>query len=55
MAGMGFDLNAQRDSDKCTPLHLAMFYKKPSSIDALKALGVDSTLENSYGTPVARP
>jgi oligoribonuclease (3'-5' exoribonuclease) len=49
MAEMGFDLNVQRDSDKCTPLHLAIFYKKPASIDTLKELGVDSTLQNSYG------
>ena len=49
MAEMGFDLNVQRDSDKCTPLHLAIFFKKPAAIDALKELGVDSTLQNSYG------
>ena len=49
MAEMGFDLNVQRDSDKCTPLHLAIFFKKSAAIDALKELGVDSTLQNSYG------
>ena len=49
MVEMGFDLNVQRDSDKCTPLHLAIFFKKPASIDTLKELGVDSTLQNTYG------
>ena len=49
MAALGFDLNVQRDSDQCTPLHLAIFYKKPEAIAALKALGVDASLENSYG------
>jgi hypothetical protein len=32
MAEMGFDLNAQRDSDKCTPLHLAIFFKKLAAV-----------------------
>ena len=49
MAALGFDLNVQRDSDQCTPLHLAIFYKKPEAIATLKALGVDMSLENSYG------
>ena len=49
MAAFGFDLNVQRDSDQCTPLHLAIFYKKPEAIATLKALGVDASLENSYG------
>jgi oligoribonuclease len=49
MRDLGFNLNAQRDSDQCTPLHLAIFYKKHEAIDALKELGVDTTLENSYG------
>ena len=49
MAKMGFHLNVQRDSDKCTPLHLAIYYKKSASMDALKELGVDYTLQNSYG------
>lgn len=45
----GFDLNAQRDSDQCTALHLAIFYKKPRTASLLKKLGVDTTLQNSYG------
>jgi len=52
MFEIGFDLNdlnVQRDSDKCTPLHLTIFFKKPASIDTLKELGADSTLQNSYG------
>jgi hypothetical protein len=47
MAEMGFDLNVQRDSDKCTPLHLAIFFKRLASIDTLKELGVDSTLRRT--------
>ena len=46
---MGFDLNAQRDSDKCTPLHLAIWKNKPEVIKALSEIGVDWTLKNSYG------
>ena len=49
MAALGFDMNVQRDSDQCTPLHLAIFYKKPQAIAALKELGADASLKNSYG------
>jgi oligoribonuclease len=49
MSGAGFDLNVQRDSDQCTPLHLAIFYKRPHTATLLKKLGVDMTLQNSYG------
>ena len=49
MAEMGFDLNVQRDSDKCTPLHLAIWKNKPEAITALNEIGVDWTLKNSYG------
>ena len=45
----GFDLNVQRDSDQCTALHLAIYYKKPHTASLLKKLGVDTTLQNSYG------
>merc|ERR1712059_248349 len=45
----GFDVNVLRDSDQCTPMHLAMFYKKPAAIKALHRLGADLTLKNSYG------
>jgi len=49
MSSMGFDLNVQRESDKCTPLHLAIFFKKAPAAEALKAIGVNTFLENSYG------
>ena len=42
MRDLGLNLNAQRDSDQCTPLHLAIFYKKHEAIDALKELGSGS-------------
>eukprot|EP00747_Dinoflagellata_sp_TGD_P189231 gnl/TRDRNA2_/TRDRNA2_49274_c0_seq1.p1 gnl/TRDRNA2_/TRDRNA2_49274_c0~~gnl/TRDRNA2_/TRDRNA2_49274_c0_seq1.p1 ORF type:complete len:341 (-),score=60.90 gnl/TRDRNA2_/TRDRNA2_49274_c0_seq1:30-1052(-) len=45
----GFDINLPRDSDQCTPMHLAMFYKKPHVIRKLHYLGADLTLKNSYG------
>lgn len=45
----GFDVNPPRDSDQCTPMHLAMFYKKPGAIKALQRLGADLSLKNSYG------
>jgi len=46
---LGFDINAQRDSDSCTPLHVALFYKKPRAIKTLHKLGADFTIKNSYG------
>lgn len=49
MHAQGFDLNAQRDSDKCTPLHLAIFFKKASAAATLKSIGVDTSLANGYG------
>ncbi len=49
MADMGFDLNLQRDSDKYTSLHLAIWKNKPKAIDALNEIGVDWTLKNKYG------
>lgn len=49
LSDTGFDLNVQRDSDQCTALHLAIFYKKPLTANLLKKLGVDTTLQNSYG------
>lgn len=45
----GFDVNAQRDSDKCTPMHLAIFFRKPQSIEKLRDLRADMTLTNQYG------
>ncbi len=49
MRELGFDINVQRDSDKCTPLHLAIFYKKPRAAKTLIALGADRSVKNSYG------
>lgn len=49
LQGLGFDINTQRDSDSCTPLHLALFYKKPKAIKTLHKLGADITIKNSYG------
>lgn len=48
-AELEFNLNVQRESDLCTPLHLAMFYRKKHVIETLVALGVDQTLKNRYG------
>ena len=45
---MVFNLNAQRDFDKC---YVAIFYKTPAAIDALMKLGVDATLQSSYNKP----
>ena len=44
-----FDVNAQRDSDACTPMHLAMFYKKVKVAEKLRELGADLSIKNSYG------
>jgi len=44
-----FNVNVPRDSDQCTPMHLAMFYKKPAAIKKLQRLGADLALKNSYG------
>mmetsp|Transcript_90916 Transcript_90916/g.161837 ORF Transcript_90916/g.161837 Transcript_90916/m.161837 type:complete len:350 (+) Transcript_90916:60-1109(+) len=49
MAELGFNLNVQRKSDSCTPLHVAVFYKKRRVADALLQSGADPTLKNSYG------
>lgn len=46
---LGFNVNIPRDSDQCTPMHLAMFYTKAQSIKKLKDLGADLSLKNSYG------
>jgi hypothetical protein len=49
MSKMGFDLNSQRDSDQCTPLHLGIWKKQQQAIKTLNEIGVDWTLKNSYG------
>lgn len=49
MQDMGFDLNAQRGSDLCTPLHTAIFYKKRRCADTLIRMGVDRDVKNQYG------
>eukprot|EP00746_Dinoflagellata_sp_MGD_P132971 gnl/MRDRNA2_/MRDRNA2_66654_c0_seq2.p1 gnl/MRDRNA2_/MRDRNA2_66654_c0~~gnl/MRDRNA2_/MRDRNA2_66654_c0_seq2.p1 ORF type:complete len:605 (+),score=107.30 gnl/MRDRNA2_/MRDRNA2_66654_c0_seq2:56-1870(+) len=45
----GFNVNLPRDSDLCTPMHLAVWYKRSDSILALKELGADLSLKNTYG------
>jgi hypothetical protein len=49
MSEMGFDLNSQCDSDKCRPLHLAIWKNKQETITTLNEIVVDWTLKNSYG------
>lgn len=46
---LGFDINVPRASDQCTPLHLAMWYRKPKMIKTLVKLGADLTLKNAHG------
>ena len=45
----GFDLTIPRISDRCTPLHLAIWYKCPEMAGLLISLGADRELKNSYG------
>lgn len=42
-------INAQRDSDKCTPLHLSAWKKNIDLTKVLLELGADPLIENSYG------
>jgi len=44
----GFDINLPR-SDQCTPMHLAIFYRKPDMAAKLQELGADLSLKNNYG------
>jgi oligoribonuclease (3'-5' exoribonuclease) len=46
MAQLGFDLNARRISDGCTPLHVAIASKKLRAAKALIALGADQSILN---------
>ena len=49
VAEFGFDPNIPRISDRCTSLHLAIWYKYPEMAGLLISLGADGKLENSYG------
>ena len=46
---LGFDPNVHRRSDRCTPLHLAIWFKYPEMAKLFFSLGADRKLENSYG------
>ena len=46
---LGFDPNIPRRSDRCTPLHLAIWFKYPEMAKLFISLGADRKLENSYG------
>jgi oligoribonuclease len=48
------NVNAQRPSDKNTPLHLAGWFKNPDMIDALVELGADPDLLNGYGESASK-
>ena len=48
---LGFDPNIHRISDKCTPLHLAIWFHHPEVARLLISYGADQNLENSYGEP----
>ena len=51
---LGFDSNIQRVSDKCAPLHLAIWCNHPEVARLLISYGADQNLENSYGEPCVR-
>mmetsp|Transcript_15380 Transcript_15380/g.24536 ORF Transcript_15380/g.24536 Transcript_15380/m.24536 type:complete len:682 (+) Transcript_15380:105-2150(+) len=44
----GFDLNVQRSSDQCTPLHLA-HWSQPGLVELLLTLRADPSIKNAYG------
>jgi hypothetical protein len=46
---LNFNMNAKRESDGNTPLHLAKWYRKPGVSDLLRMLGADRTIVNNYG------
>eukprot|EP00732_Lithocolla_globosa_P005932 Lithocolla_globosa_v1_NODE_6506_length_1076_cov_5.807052.p1 type:complete len:318 gc:universal NODE_6506_length_1076_cov_5.807052:99-1052(+) len=50
----GMDINSQRPSDKCTPLHLSGWYKNPQMIDLLLELGADDKILNGYGEDASK-
>ena len=49
---LNFDVNAKRESDGNTALHLAYWYQKPAIGELLKQLRADATIENNYGESV---
>jgi hypothetical protein len=46
------DINAQRITDQCTPLHLSAWGKKNELIELLIELGADPSISNKYGETV---
>ena len=46
---LGFNINPQRETDGCTPLHLAYWYRQPNIAELFRALQADTTIQNSYG------
>jgi len=49
----GFDINVQRETDGCTPLHLAHWHRRPDIVDLLIRLGADTSVQNNYGESAA--
>lgn len=49
----GFDMNVQRETDGCTPLHLAHWHRRPDIVDLLIRLGADTSVQNNYGESAA--
>ncbi|CAF0766337.1 unnamed protein product [Adineta steineri] len=49
---LGFNINAKRESDGNTSLHLARWYKKPDVSELFQILGADITIVNNYGEVV---
>lgn len=43
------DANVQRESDGCTPLHLALWMGQPATADRLKNLGARQDIANTFG------
>lgn len=46
---LSFDINVQRASDLCTPLHLALWQNRPDIADELIVMGADASIQNRYG------
>jgi len=45
----GTEINVQRDSDRCTPLHLAIWRRNAGMITLLQRLGANTKITNKYG------
>jgi len=45
----GFDPDVQRESDLCTPCHLAIWFKKDDMVQKLWDLGARADIPNKYG------